>query len=234
MPAMASYKSRGKRQSDRPPVRGACYSGHQEELSRRGPPPPVRPDAEQPAAAARRFRRLSHQPASLRKSSDPEGPQLKWTKIFQMQHSEGYWELTTELGELMNVNVDLFANVFLKNKGIQSLGARAHADILRLVATLLVLQLMRVEKLEEGKLLRTLFSLDESSLPRPARWAEVKRAVDWVCWADRQYPCVCSRLEFGLSWETSTRQLLGFEGLPPFSALTGLKLQKTVGHLLVL
>ena len=35
---------------------------------------------------------------------------------------EGYWELTTELGELLNVDVDLFANVFLKNKGIQSLG----------------------------------------------------------------------------------------------------------------
>lgn len=60
---------------------------------------------------------------------------------------------------------------------------------------------------------------------RPARWEEVKRAVHWVCWADRRYPCVYSRLEFGLSWETSTRQLLGFEGLPPFSALRGLKLQ---------
>lgn len=45
-------------------------------------------------------------------------------------------------------------------------GVRAHADILRLVATLLVLQLMRVEKLEEGKLLRTLFHLDDSSEPR--------------------------------------------------------------------
>lgn len=157
----------------------------------------------------------------------------RWTKIFQMQHSEGYWELTTELGELLNVDVDLFANVFLKNKGIQSLGVRAHADILRLVATLLVLQLMRMEKLEEGKLLRTLFSLDNSSLPRPERWEEVKRAVDWVCWADRQYPCVYSRLEFGLSWETSTRQLLGLEGLPPYSPLTGLKLQRTAAHLLV-
>uniref|UniRef100_A0A671Z3J8 Poly [ADP-ribose] polymerase n=1 Tax=Sparus aurata TaxID=8175 RepID=A0A671Z3J8_SPAAU len=54
---------------------------------------------------------------------------------------------------------------------------------------------------------------------RPERWEEVKRAVDWVCWADRQYPCVYSRLEFGLSWESSTRQLLGYEGLPPSSPL---------------
>uniref|UniRef100_A0A8C9XT76 Poly [ADP-ribose] polymerase n=1 Tax=Sander lucioperca TaxID=283035 RepID=A0A8C9XT76_SANLU len=146
---------------------------------------------------------------------------------------EGYWELTTELGELLNVNADLFANVFLKNKGIRSLGVRAHEDILRLVATLLVLQLMRVEKLKEGELLRTLFCLDDSPQPRPEWWEEVKKAVDWVCWADRQYPCIYSRLEFGLSWETSTRQLLGFEGLPPFSPLSGLNLQRTVGHLMV-
>uniref|UniRef100_A0A8C9XNQ1 Poly [ADP-ribose] polymerase n=1 Tax=Sander lucioperca TaxID=283035 RepID=A0A8C9XNQ1_SANLU len=145
---------------------------------------------------------------------------------------EGYWELTTELGELLNVNADLFANVFLKNKGIRSLGVRAHEDILRLVATLLVLQLMRVEKLKEGELLRTLFCLDDSPQPR-SWWEEVKKAVDWVCWADRQYPCIYSRLEFGLSWETSTRQLLGFEGLPPFSPLSGLNLQRTVGHLMV-
>lgn len=46
------------------------------------------------------------------------------------------------------------------------LGVKAHADILRMVATLLVLQLMRLEKLEEGKLLRTLFCLEDSSQPR--------------------------------------------------------------------
>uniref|UniRef100_A0A4W6G120 Poly [ADP-ribose] polymerase n=1 Tax=Lates calcarifer TaxID=8187 RepID=A0A4W6G120_LATCA len=68
---------------------------------------------------------------------------------------------------------------------------------------------------------------------RPKRWEEVKRAVDWVCWADRQYPCVYSRLEFGLSWESSTRQLLGYEGLPPFSPLSGLNLQRTTAPVLV-
>uniref|UniRef100_A0A3B5R3E0 PARP4 MVP-ID C-terminal domain-containing protein n=1 Tax=Xiphophorus maculatus TaxID=8083 RepID=A0A3B5R3E0_XIPMA len=117
-------------------------------------------------------------------------------------YEDGYWELTVELGKLINVNVDAFANVFLKNKGIHSLGER----IRRLVATLLVLQLMREEELEEGKLLSE-------------RWQQVKKAVDWVRWADREYPCACSRLEFGWSWESSTRQLLGFERFPPFSPL---------------
>lgn len=143
--------------------------------------------------------------------------------------------MTAALGDLVDFNVDLFANEFLKNQGIRSLGVRAHSDILRLLASLLVLQLMRVQDLTEGKLLRTLFSLEDPPPPRPARWAAVKRAVDWVCWADRQYPCVCSRLEFGRSWETSTRQLLGlqaFQGLPPSSALRGLKLQRAERRLL--
>lgn len=35
---------------------------------------------------------------------------------------DGYWELSPELGELLNFDVDLFANVFLKSKGIDSLG----------------------------------------------------------------------------------------------------------------
>ncbi|XP_041858009.1 LOW QUALITY PROTEIN: protein mono-ADP-ribosyltransferase PARP4-like [Melanotaenia boesemani] len=161
---------------------------------------------------------------SRRKLMDAE-LKLKWTKIFQLQHLDGFWDLTTELGDLLNLNVDVFTNIFLKSKGISSLGVKAHTDILRMVATLLVLQLLRMEKVEEGKLLRSLFRLEETSPPRTGRLQQVKAAVDWVCLADLQYPCVCSRLEFGLNWESSTRQLLGFEDLPPFSPLRGLELQ---------
>ncbi|KAK2840214.1 hypothetical protein Q5P01_013954 [Channa striata] len=206
-----------------------CYSMDLMDVDRDSPPlscPGADSDYEPCASRTDRIEIFRKRPA------DPEAVKLKWTKIFQMQHSEGYWESTTELGELINVDVDAFANVFLKNKGINSLGVKARATILRLVATLLVLQLMRVKKLEEGKLLRTLFSLDDSQ-PRPERWQEVKRAVDWVCWADREYPCVYSRLEFGLSWESSTRQLLGYEGLPAFSPLSGLNLQKATTPVMV-
>ena len=48
-------------------------------------------------------------------------------------------------------------------------GVKAHSDVLRMVATLLVLQLMRIEKMEEGKLLQSLFRLEESSELRSAR-----------------------------------------------------------------
>lgn len=50
--------------------------------------------------------------------------------LFLCVLQEGYWELTTELGELINVNVDLFANVFLKNKGIHSLGESSFSSVL--------------------------------------------------------------------------------------------------------
>ncbi|XP_008295178.1 poly [ADP-ribose] polymerase 4 [Stegastes partitus] len=163
---------------------------------------------------------------SLRSERGSGTPQpLKWERIFQLQHPEGYWELTTELGQHLDFMVVIFVE-FLKHKGINSLGVKARADILKLLATLLVLQQMRLEKYEEGKLLRTLFSLEEPSEPRSARWEAVKRAVDWVCWGDRQYPCIYSRLEFGLSWESSTRQLLSCDDIPPSSALHQQNMEK--------
>ncbi len=125
-------------------------------------------------------------------------------------------------------------------------GVKAHAEILRLVVTLLVRQLIRVKKLEVGRLLESLLRLKESQQPRyqrtslcgvviyscifgsvtfysspfrPMYWEAVKRAVEWACRTDRQYPCVYSRLEIGRDWESSTRQLLGCDSPHPFSPL---------------
>ncbi|XP_065105067.1 protein mono-ADP-ribosyltransferase PARP4-like isoform X3 [Paramisgurnus dabryanus] len=153
---------------------------------------------------------------------------VAWDELFQLQHEDGYWECTGSLSSFLKLDVDFFANVFLKEKGICSLGAKAHADILRLVATLLVLQLIRVKKSAEGKLLQSLFSLKDSEGPRPMHWEAVKKAVDWACWADKQYPCVCSRLEFGWDWESSTRQLLGCDSPLPYSPLVSV-LDRRVG-----
>ncbi|XP_054908967.1 uncharacterized protein LOC129374531 [Poeciliopsis prolifica] len=173
----------------------------------------------------------SHHPSF--EGPDPDEQKLKWIQIFQLQQADGYWELTVELGKLINVDVDVFVEKHLKKKGIHSLGSKVNEGIRRLVATLLVLQLMREEKLEEGKLLQSLFDLKEPTGSRSERWQQVKKAVDWVRWADREYPCAYSRLEFGWSWESSTRQLLGFERFPPFSPLISLELQKTAAPLAV-
>uniref|UniRef100_A0A673WRN9 Poly [ADP-ribose] polymerase n=1 Tax=Salmo trutta TaxID=8032 RepID=A0A673WRN9_SALTR len=142
--------------------------------------------------------------------------------LVQLQVDDESWE--------GSVNWNLRTKLFKQSATDDvPLGVRAHADILRLVASLLVLQLMRVRRLEEGKLLLSLFRLDlDHSPPQPRceRWEAVRRAVDWVCWADREYPCVCSRLEFGWDWESSTRQLLGID--PPH-ALSPLILLGTTG-----
>ncbi|KAJ8350946.1 hypothetical protein SKAU_G00260760 [Synaphobranchus kaupii] len=142
-----------------------------------------------------------------------------WAELFDLQHQDGYWECTEELGSILHLDLCFFANVFLKEKGISSLGVRAHGDILKLVATLLTLQLIRVMGLPEGKPLHTLFRLKDSEEPTSLRGEAVKRAVEWASRADRQYPCVCTRLEFGRDWESTTRQLLGADPLPAHSPL---------------
>ncbi|KAL1268026.1 hypothetical protein QQF64_033389 [Cirrhinus molitorella] len=154
--------------------------------------------------------------AEIRRNSDT----VAWNELFELQHEDGYWECTDRLSSFLNLDVDFFANVFLKEKGIRSFGVKAHVEILRLLATLLVLQLIRVKKLEVGRLLKSLLRLSsESQEPRPMYWEAVKRAVDWACRTDRQYPCVCSRLEIGQDWESSTRQLLGCDSPHPHSPL---------------
>uniref|UniRef100_A0A672NHB2 Poly [ADP-ribose] polymerase n=1 Tax=Sinocyclocheilus grahami TaxID=75366 RepID=A0A672NHB2_SINGR len=143
----------------------------------------------------------------------------QFTSFVAIEERDGYWECTDRLSSFLNLDVDFFANVFLQEKGICSLGVKAHAEILRLMATLLVLQLIRVKKLEVGQLLESLLRLKESQEPRPMYWEAVKRAVDWAGRTDRQYPCVCSRLEIGRDWESSTRQLLGCDSPHPYSPL---------------
>ncbi|KAK7168904.1 hypothetical protein R3I93_005027 [Phoxinus phoxinus] len=164
-------------------------------------------------------------PIQRRKKSFILGKQISkpatvvWNELFELQHEDGYWECTERLSSFLNLDVDFFANVFLQEKGIRSFGVKAHAEVLRLVATLLVLQLIRVKKLAVGQLLESLLRLKESQEPRPMHWEAVKRAVDWACRTDRQYPCVCSRLEIGRDWESSTRQLLGCDSPHPYSPL---------------
>ncbi|XDV30671.1 hypothetical protein PO909_033533 [Leuciscus waleckii] len=164
-------------------------------------------------------------PIQRRKKSLLLGKQISkpdtvaWNELFELQHEDGYWECTERLSSFLNLDIDFFANVFLQDKGIRSFGVKAHAEILRLVATLLVLQLIRVKKLAVGRLLESLLRVKESQEPRPMHWEAVKRAVDWACRTDRQYPCVCSRLEIGRDWESSTRQLLGCDSPHPYSPL---------------
>ncbi len=59
-------------------------------------------------------------------------------------------------------------------------GVKAHAEVLRLVATLLVLQLIRVKKLDEGRLLESLLRLKESQEPRYQHGVPLRKCIQ-VC-----------------------------------------------------
>nr|XP_015219583.1 PREDICTED: poly [ADP-ribose] polymerase 4-like [Lepisosteus oculatus] len=105
---------------------------------------------------------------------------LSWNQLFALQHKDGYWPCTAELGSLLGVDLDFLANIFLKEKGILSLGLKAREEILQLLATLLVLQLLRFTGQTEGIQLTSLFQLEDTKQPRPARWGDVSRAVAWA------------------------------------------------------
>ncbi|KAK3543416.1 hypothetical protein QTP70_020438 [Hemibagrus guttatus] len=89
-----------------------------------------------------------------------------WEELFNLQHQDGYWECTGTLSRFLGLDVDFFANVFLKEKGIHSLGEKARAVILKMIATLLVLQLIRVKKMADTELLQSLFHLTDHPEPR--------------------------------------------------------------------
>ncbi|MBN3294535.1 PARP4 polymerase, partial [Polypterus senegalus] len=144
---------------------------------------------------------------------------VSWANIFLLQHVDGYWEATSELGALLDVNMDYFANVFLKEKGIMSLGLKAKENILRLLATLLVIQLIRYTMQLNGIVLKSLFHLEHNKDESSPYLLSVEKAIKWAKAADKRYPCICSRLQIGRDMETTTRQLLNIDPIKENSPL---------------
>ncbi|XP_074159822.1 protein mono-ADP-ribosyltransferase PARP4 isoform X2 [Sminthopsis crassicaudata] len=145
-----------------------------------------------------------------------------WTQVFNLQNEEGFWKLNPELGLILKLNVkDL--NTFLVQKGIQSLGSKGKEDVLQLIATFLVLQLIRTKLELEGITVKSLMKLDDSAAYRSCArsWSfdSVKKAVEWVRRTEAQYPSLCSRLELGKDWDSATKQLLGIQPISSRSPL---------------
>ncbi|XP_072467757.1 protein mono-ADP-ribosyltransferase PARP4 isoform X2 [Notamacropus eugenii] len=144
-----------------------------------------------------------------------------WSQIFHLQNEEGFWKLNLELGLIINLNVNILNN-FLVEKGIQSLGSKGKEDVLQLIATFLVLQLIRTKLELEGIAVKSLKKLDDTAYSSCARcWSfdSVKKAVEWVRRTEAQYPSLCSRLELGKDWDSATKQLLGIQPISTRSPL---------------
>uniref|UniRef100_A0A8C0JCS0 Poly [ADP-ribose] polymerase n=1 Tax=Chelonoidis abingdonii TaxID=106734 RepID=A0A8C0JCS0_CHEAB len=125
---------------------------------------------------------------------------------------DGFWNLSPELGIILDLDVDYLTNIFLAKKGIWSLGPKGR-EVLQLIATLLVLQFIRYNQQLEGITFKSLMKLDDSPTSSAIHWAfaSVKKAVEWVRRVDRQFPAICHRLELGKDWDSATKKLLGIE-----------------------
>uniref|UniRef100_A0A8C8SAS2 Poly [ADP-ribose] polymerase n=1 Tax=Pelusios castaneus TaxID=367368 RepID=A0A8C8SAS2_9SAUR len=123
---------------------------------------------------------------------------------------DGFWNLSPELGDILDLDVDYLTNIFLAKKGIRSLGPKGK-EVLQLIATLLVLQFIRYKQPLEGITFKSLMKLDDSSTSSASHWAfdSLKKAVEWVRRVDRQFPAICRRLELGTDWDSATKKLLG-------------------------
>uniref|UniRef100_A0A8C5M043 Poly [ADP-ribose] polymerase n=1 Tax=Leptobrachium leishanense TaxID=445787 RepID=A0A8C5M043_9ANUR len=130
---------------------------------------------------------------------------------------EGFWMLTPELGKILEINVPFLTEVFLMKKGIVSLG-KGKADVCGLIATLLVLQAIRLHNLLHSINFKSLLKLDESS-GTSEYYQNIENAIKWARKVEQQYPGVCVRLGLGKDWDFVTKQLLRFEPLETSSEL---------------
>uniref|UniRef100_A0A674JET5 Poly [ADP-ribose] polymerase n=1 Tax=Terrapene triunguis TaxID=2587831 RepID=A0A674JET5_9SAUR len=130
----------------------------------------------------------------------------------QISRFDGFWNLSPELGVILDLDVDYLTNIFLAKKGIWSLGPKGR-EVLQLIATLLVLQFIRYNQQLEGITFKSLMKLDDSPTSSAIHWAfaSVKKAVEWVRRIDRQFPAICHRLELGKDWDSATKKLLGID-----------------------
>uniref|UniRef100_A0A8D0S056 Poly [ADP-ribose] polymerase n=1 Tax=Sus scrofa TaxID=9823 RepID=A0A8D0S056_PIG len=145
---------------------------------------------------------------------------VPWSQLFSLQTEDGCWKLTPELGFILKLNTDVLTN-FLEQKGVRSLGVRGRERLLDLLATFLVLQLLRAQMEQDGIVFKSLMRLDDASVSRRIPWdfEKIKKASEWLRRTEGQYPSICQRLELGKDWDTATKQLLGIQPLPTTSPL---------------
>ncbi|KAJ7320166.1 hypothetical protein JRQ81_019677 [Phrynocephalus forsythii] len=162
-----------------------------------------------PVSFKKRLRKKILQSESTVTVGAQKPPQaIPWPQLFELQNQDGFWELTPELGTLLELDVDHLVNVTLAKKGIRSLGPKGKEKLLRLIATFLVLQVVRFKRLE-GLIFKCLTKLNDS----PLSWAlhPVKKAAEWARKTDREFPAICQRLELGKDWDSATKKLLGIQ-----------------------
>ncbi|XP_046764290.1 protein mono-ADP-ribosyltransferase PARP4 isoform X2 [Gallus gallus] len=138
---------------------------------------------------------------------------VMWEEIFDLQNQDGSWNLSPQLGKILKFDVDYLINHFLIRNGIQSLGIKGKEKLLKLIATLLVLQFIRCANELQGIVFKSLMKLDNLTTSSGVHWAfeSIKKATEWVKRVEGQFPSICYRLELGKDWDSATKMILGIK-----------------------
>ncbi|XP_043929229.1 protein mono-ADP-ribosyltransferase PARP4 isoform X2 [Protopterus annectens] len=178
-----------------------------------------------------RFPIRSHQHQQRLQAARDKTHLISWEGVFELQNQDGYWQFNLQLGAYLEMDLT-YLHQFLVQNGILSLGSKASNEVEWLIATLLILQLIRFTGQLEGIILKTLLKMDDSMTSSCRHWAfdSVKKAVEWARRTDKKYPAICSRLQLGSDWEMATRRLLNIEpaktDYPPHMAVMAAKCQE--------
>ncbi|CAH1248285.1 PARP4 [Branchiostoma lanceolatum] len=127
-----------------------------------------------------------------------------------LKHTEqglSYWEFGPELDGLLGISSQRCVQMF-NIAGLKSLGAKVAKQLLQLVATLLVLQLLMQHLPQLFPSCRSLLHLEVTQVS--AEWrSAVQQVLTWAKGVDTMHPSVYSRLELGKSWDDLTKKLIG-------------------------
>ncbi|XP_052241111.1 uncharacterized protein LOC127851394 isoform X2 [Dreissena polymorpha] len=141
-------------------------------------------------------------------------------EIGKLMNNDGYYDFTSNLGKLLGVDFQKCESI-LTLAGLSSLGFKAKSDILRLVATSIVIVRLiknilpdvKTEDLTEDKFntkIEEILSSGVTALEVFGIMANfLPKAFDYATDTAKKYPLVPSTLELGSSWENVTFRLLG-------------------------
>ncbi|XP_078664712.1 uncharacterized protein LOC144907477 isoform X2 [Branchiostoma floridae x Branchiostoma belcheri] len=127
-----------------------------------------------------------------------------------LKHTDqgSYWEFSPELDQLLGISSSTCVQIF-NTAGLKSLGAKVAKQLLQLVATLLVLQLLMLHLPQLFPSCSSLLHLDVMQVA--AEWrSAVQQVLAWAKGVDTMHPSVYSRLELGKSWDDLTKKLIGW------------------------
>lgn len=86
-------------------------------------------------------------------------------------------------------------------------GDKVYQEVLKLVATVLMLALLRAHFPDLFPI--SLDPLTARSFLADEKWGlKIKKALQWLKAIDRKVPSVCSRLELGANWENASNWLI--------------------------